>query len=263
MATMTDHKAALALLERHSSVSTQKQDEQRDASKEIEEISVSDKKAEESQTSPQFSFSLGDAVKPIGKSATVKDPVKLTGRQKTKRIFWSLVAMPILVWLHLKVCLYVVMSSFVTMTMPTFVILGLIGVYLYYSLSRYVRMLYFRVCRWKPAIYTVLYYLLFTFEYYLSYFAFLGRVRTEHGYIFETEGAFLSYVYKIFPLVIIAHLMLAFIRWLFVKIIGAFTKKKDPKSEVRAETEKLLEQENVKSKTGRGRKHNSSKKNRK
>ena len=101
-------------------------------------------------------------------------------------------------WLHMRVAGVMVLSAFITLTTPVLVTMSCAAIYLYFSVSGHVRKLYYERFRWIPWIYNVLYYLIFWGCYGIQYTLYLRRVRTEEGYLFTSEGAFYSYVYKVF-----------------------------------------------------------------
>ena len=175
--------------------------------------------------------------KPVREKAQKQEKPEHLKQKKKRRIipiFCSLLLMPIIAALHLYVSSYMVLCAFVTMTVPAFIAMLAAGVYLYYGLSAVVRKLYYNHYGWKPAVYTIIYYLIYGFEYILTYMGYLRQVRTVEGYLFSTEGAFFSYVYKIFPLVILAQLVLALLRWLIRYLIQFLDQKAKEHSKKKA-----------------------------
>jgi hypothetical protein len=117
-------------------------------------------------------------------------------------------------WFHMRLGGIMILCAFITLTEPVMIAMVGAAIYLYYSISGHMRKLYFDRLKWISWIYNLVYYALFTACYGLQYLLYLKRVQTEEGYLFTSEGAFYSYVYKIFPLVIVCHFVLIIIRWL-------------------------------------------------
>ena len=120
---------------------------------------------------------------------------------------------------HLYLSVQITLYAFVLLTTAGFVTCVIIGTYLYLSISPRIRRFYYGVLGWKCWAYNPLYYTLYLFGYRYMYNRYIARVRTEESYLFGTEGAFLSYAYKVFPLVILYHLLMIFLRWIILKII--------------------------------------------
>lgn len=153
-----------------------------------------------------------------------RDAAKAHKKHRVRNTILSIVLLPVIMYLHLTVCLYLMLNSIVTMTMPSFVIMICASVYLYYSISAKVRKLYFGYFGWKAPVYNVVYYLGFGVMYYVKYLFFLVKVRTEEGYVFETEGAFFTYVYKVFPIIFVAQIALIIMRWVVRTLYRTATK---------------------------------------
>ena len=140
---------------------------------------------------------------------------------------------------HMYLSIYVSLYMFVLMTTPGIIVGFLIGVYLYLTLSSKVRKVYFDILGWRCWAYNPIYYTLYIVAYRYAYNKYLNRVRNEESYLFSTEGAFLSYVFKVFPLIILLHFTLIFLRWAIKSTIVLIKKQKAKKAEASVSDKKV------------------------
>ncbi len=129
----------------------------------------------------------------------------------------SMAVLPVIVYLHLQLCYCLwICSSAAFETYLFFTLFG-VSIYLYYSISHYIRKFYYNTLKWHPIVYNIVYYVLFTVFSRMERDNFLHKIATEENYLFTQTGAILAYVHKIFPLTILAHIAFILIRWAAVK----------------------------------------------
>lgn len=130
----------------------------------------------------------------------------------------SLIGILVLPALNVFFSIYALQFAFVYMQMTAFIIILVLYSYLYYKIEAKITYLYFDIFKWKKVIFYAAYYVILDVIYRIAYSFFMLYVAKHGKFLFTDFGAFLSYSFKIFEVIILYQIALKIIRGIYRKL---------------------------------------------